>query len=79
MENTTKDEQETTINVTYADKKASIYTSKKSTYNKLKKTLGQPKTIYRLKGQICGADWETDFNDRKKLKKIFSIINIIGQ
>ena len=79
MENNNREEQETTINITYADKKASVYTSKKSTYNKLKKALGEPKTIYRIKGKICGADWETDFNNRKKLKKMISIINLIGQ
>lgn len=71
-------EQETHILIDYAVKSVRIYTSKASIYKRLCKKLGEPTRKYYIKGEITGADWEIKFNDKIRLKSVFSRPVIIG-
>lgn len=71
------EEQETTINVDYFARIVSVFTSKKSTYNKWYKDIGKPTNFSKEKGKIVGGIWRIAFEDRAKIRKILSISNII--
>ena len=71
------EEQETTINVDYFDNTVSAFTSKKSVYDKWCKDLGEPTKLAREKGKVVGGIWRISFLDRQKIKKVFSILNVI--
>lgn len=76
--NTNLEEQESVINVDYSAKSVKVYTCRTSVYKRLEKKLGAPTRIYYTKGLISGAEWDVDFNDKKRVGYIFSRPTIIG-
>ena len=85
IEHTTKDEQETFINIDEYDKKVVITTHTQRVFNILIKKLGIPNEIFdavlppkdKSFNYISGASWNYYFNDRKDIKQILSITNLI--
>ena len=73
------EEQETTILIMYSTKEVICYTARKATYKRLLKKLGEPTDCDYRKGKITGATWNIPFEDKKKLKAVFSSTTIIGQ
>ena len=78
MNDTNYEEQETQINIDYADSIISIYTSRRMTYNKLKSKLGEPSHIYYLKKKISGATWKISFSEKRKITTVLSRPLLIG-
>ncbi len=78
FENISREEQETIINIDYFEKQVHCYTSRYSTYDRLLKKLGEPTTTYYTSKKISGAKWSISFNEKQKLRVIFSRPNIIG-
>lgn len=78
MSNNKYDEQETIINIKYAESTVSIYTSRKAIITKLKSKLGEPSKTYYLKKKVSGASWDISFNERKKITSVLSRPLLIG-
>ncbi len=74
---TSLEEQETNINIDYLTKEAHLYTSRKTIYNRYKKTLGEPTQTYYTNKKISGAKWVIPFHD-KKINNLFSKTILIG-
>lgn len=72
-----RDEQETIINVDYFKKKISVYTTRKSTADRLLKKIGEPTYVYKITGLISGVIYERNLFD-KDVAKFFSKGLIIG-
>lgn len=77
MSKVSLEEQETTINVDYFTQTLDIFTSCKNVYNNLYSEIGEPIKFSRAKGKVIGGKWKVQCADRKKIKKILSITNII--
>ena len=77
--NVVLEEQETIINIDYADRKVITYTCQKFVYNRLVKKIGKPTKIYYTKKKISGASWIIPFEDKKNITKILSRPILIGQ
>ena len=75
--NTDLDEQETTTVIDYLKKEVTIYTSRKTIYNRYLKVLGNPTKTYTTNKQISGAKWVIPFQD-KKVNYLFSKTILIG-
>ena len=76
-QNVALEEQETTINIDYCSKTISLYTSRKTTANKLKNAMGEPtKTEYTNK-KISGVIYKRNVDD-KDAKKLLSKGLLIG-
>lgn len=72
-------EQECIINIDNYTKEFCIYTSKKSTYNKIKNIAKEYKLKeYITKGEISGAELRVPFSDRKTIRKILSLKVLLG-
>lgn len=76
--NTSPEEQETIINIDYAQKEVNCYTSRYAVYERLKKKLGEPTQTYYTNKKISGASWIIPFSDKKVLGNIFSRPTIVG-
>ena len=76
--NTSPEEQETIINIDYAQKEVNCYTSRYAVYERLKKKLGEPTQTYYTNKKISGANWIIPFSDKKVLGNIFSRPTIVG-
>lgn len=76
--NISREEQETIVNIDYFEKQVHCYTSRYSTYDRLVKKLGEPTTTYYIGKKISGAKWFIPFNEKQKLRAVFSRPNIIG-
>lgn len=76
--NTDYEEQETVINIDYFTSKFSVYTSRKSIYNRLLNKLGNPSKTYYTEKKISGANWIIPFSDRKKISTILSRPTLVG-
>lgn len=72
-----RDEQETIINIDYCEKKFSLYTSRKSVAERLRKKVGYPTCTYTQNGLISGVTYERNLHDTD-IKKFLSISTIIG-
>lgn len=85
IEHTPKDEQETFINIDKFEKKATITTHNQRVFNMLSKKLGTPHQMFdavlppkdNKYNYISGASWSYTFNNRKDIKQILSITNLI--
>ena len=71
------EEQESIIRIDYYEKRVTVYTCRTSVYKRLIRKLGEPTQIYYTKGQISGAEWKIDFQD-KRIKSAFSKPLFIG-
>lgn len=67
------DEKETILNFDYFDNKVNLYTTNQATGNRLKKKIGEPTKQTYFEGMIASQEWEILFQEREKLRKIFSI------
>lgn len=72
-------EQETQINIDYAERQVQLYTSKKSIYERMSKQIGQAEKIYYIQGKVSGARWIVKFADKEKLRKVLSRPILIGK
>ena len=76
--NNSFEEQETIINILYAESVVSFYTSRKITYKRLYKKLGKPNVVYYTGDSITGARWDVPFCEKKKISSVFSRALLIG-
>lgn len=67
------EEKETTLNFDYYDNKLHLYTTNQATANRLKKKIGEPSRRTYFKGKIASEEWKIPFQEREKLRKVFSI------
>lgn len=76
---TSREEQETIINVDYYEKKIILYTSRESVYKRLINRIGKPtKFYYTLDDKfITGVRWDIPFNN-KNSTRVFSKTLIVG-
>lgn len=72
-----RDEQECIINVDYYEKKLTLYTSRKSVAERLKRKIGEPTKVDKRNGLISGVTYERSIFD-KDVSKFFSKLLIIG-
>lgn len=67
------DEKETILNFDYFENKVTLYTTNQPTGNRVKKKIGEPTRTTYLEGKIASEEWTIPFQEREKLRKIFSI------
>ena len=67
------DEKETILNFDHFDNKLNLYTTNQATGNRIKKKIGEPSKITYIEGKVSSVEWTIPFQDREKLRKIFSI------
>ena len=79
FEKNTIEEQETQINLGYAEKTVRVYTSRKSIYERITRQIGEATKIYYIHGKISGAEWIIQFADKEKLRKVLSRPILIGK
>lgn len=72
------EEQETIININYAQKQVSVYTNRRSVYDRIVKRIGEPRKKYYTSNKISGANWDMSFDNRKKITSILSRPILIG-
>lgn len=60
-----REEQETIINLDYLDKKISLYTSKQSVGNRLKKKIGNPTKINYSNNNIDSVEYIMPMSDKR--------------
>jgi len=60
-----REEQETIINLDYLDKKISLYTSKQSVGNRLKKKIGNPTKINYSNNKIDSVEYIMPMSDKR--------------
>ena len=72
-----RDEQETIISINYFERILTVYTSRKSTANRLIKKMGNPNLIHYSEDFVTGITYERSLFD-KDISKFFSKGLIIG-
>lgn len=76
--NTDYEEQETNITIDYSNSTVTLYTSRKTNYERIKSKLGDPNKIYYIKKRITGGRWDIPFSEKKKLSSVMSRPLLIG-
>ncbi len=76
--NTSAEEQETIINISYGSSEVYVYTSQRTVYQRLVKKLGQPKNIGYVKNKIVSGSWVIPFQDKKTISLMLSRPTLIG-
>lgn len=71
-----KEEEETTINVLYAENKLVIYTNKVKLQKQLNKLIGEPTKELKIKRSISGSIWEISLDEKNKISKVILKANI---
>lgn len=71
------EEQETIINIDYFEKTLNLFTTRSIVYKKLLKKIGEPMKTHISYNHIYGADWRVPFDDRKKIRNILTLANLI--
>ena len=71
-----KAEEETTINVLYAENKLVLYTNKVPLQKQLNKLIGEPKKEFKIKRSISGSIWEISFEEKNKIQRLLIKANI---
>lgn len=72
-----RDEQETVINIDYYEKTLSLYTSRKSVAQRLKKKVGEPTKVDMTNGKISGVTYVRNLHD-DDIKQFLSISSLVG-
>ncbi len=67
------DEKETILNFDHYGNKLNLYTTNQATGNRIKKKIGEPSRIDYIEGKVASVEWTIPFQERDKLRKIFSI------
>ena len=57
------EEQETIINIDYCKKEISLYTNRRSVYERIAKKIGKPIKEYYIDKKISGAKWTKSFKN----------------
>lgn len=70
------EEEETTINVLYAENKLVLYTNKVPLQKQLNKLIGEPKKEFKIKRSISGSVWEISFEEKNKIQRLLIKANI---
>ena len=78
FDKTILEEQETLVNISYADKCTDVYTSKKSVYFRLLEKLGEPTKKFYLQNRVSGASWVIPFSDKQRTGYALSRPLLIG-
>lgn len=73
-----KEEQETIINIDYYDKTISLYTTKQSVANRLKKKIGAPTNINEVNGIIYSVEYKMSILD-ERVRKLIAKTTLITQ
>ena len=71
-----KTEEETNINVMYAENIFSIYTNKVSLQRQLNKLIGEPTKEFKIKRSIVGSRWDISLDDKLKISRMILKANI---
>ena len=71
-----KSEEETTINVLYAEGILSVYTNKVSLQKQLNKLIGEPTKEDKIKRSIAGSRWNIPLTDKTKISRMVLKANI---
>lgn len=71
-----KSEEETTINVLYAEGILSVYTNKVSLQKQLNKLIGEPTKEDKIKRSIAGSRWNIPLSDKTKISRMVLKANI---
>ncbi len=71
-----KSEEETTINVLYAEGILSVYTNKVSLQKQLNKLIGEPTKEDKIKRSIAGSRWNVPLSDKTKISRMVLKANI---
>ena len=71
-------EQEAIINIDYYKKEISIYTSRRTVYERITKKIGGPTKQYYTDKKISAASWIIPFKDKKIITSILSRPTLIG-
>ena len=71
-----KSEEETTINVLYAEGILSVYTNKVSLQKQLNKLIGEPTKEDKIKRTIAGSRWNIPLSDKTKISRMVLKANI---
>ena len=74
---TPRDEQETLINIDYAEKTITVYTNRKATAKRLMKKIGEPTSVNKNQDMIYGITYVRSLFD-KDVAKFFSKTLLIG-
>ena len=61
---TSIEEQETIINIDYAQKEVNLYTTRNAQYNRLNKKLGEPTKVYYTNKKISGVIYKRNVDDK---------------
>lgn len=72
-----RDEQETIINLDYLEKKMTFYTTRKAVAERLKRKVGEPTSVDKTNGRICGVTYVRGLHE-DDVKQFFSISSVIG-
>lgn len=72
-----RDEQETIINIDYFEKTITVYTTRKSVAQRLKKKIGEPTSVDKNNGKIYSVTYKRNLFD-KDVSKFFSKMLLIG-
>ena len=78
MNQLTRIEQETIINVDYGSSLVHIYSSQRTVYQRLVKKLGPPNKIDYIKNKIVSGSWVIPFAQKKSITQILSRPTLIG-
>lgn len=71
-----KSEEETTINVLYAEGILSVYTNKVTLQKQLNKLIGEPTKEDKIKRSIAGSRWNIPLSDKTKISRMVLKANI---
>lgn len=72
-----RDEQETILNIDYYEKTITVYTTRKSVGERLRKKIGEPTKIDESYGKIYAVTYKRNLFD-KDVSKFFSKLLLIG-
>lgn len=72
------EEQETLVNISYANHYTDVYTSRKSVYFRLLGKLGEPTKKFYLQNKVSGASWIIPFSDKQRTNYALSRPLLIG-
>lgn len=72
-----RDEQETAMNINYFEKTITVYTTRKSVAERLRKKVGEPTSMDKNNGRIYSVTYKRNLFD-KDVSKFFSKMLLIG-
>ena len=77
-ENVNFDEQETTINIDYFERKLYFYTTRQSVARRLIRKVGEPDRIETIDGKVCAVSYTRELSNPKINCFLSKTINVGG-